>query len=177
MAFDFIKQLHQTTLEKAWNARPARPAKDPMPKRRQAVVDRINHALKQLREGEAKPPRGLYQTKEGVAAVRVTLKYGQRPLVIDGRDHWFVEDAAKFFSNAKRAAERGELDSAINAALEGKAGGQRRQRSTAGKAMSPTTVYGRNIKKYGQARADELLDEKYGKAEAERIRTGTAEAA
>ena len=115
MVVEFIKQLHQDSLEKAWNARPA---KDPMPERRKNVLSRIDVALAQLKKGEINPARGCYQTRDNFNGVRVQLKYGQRPLVIDGRDHWFVEDAATFFKSAREAVASGQLDGAINDALE-----------------------------------------------------------
>ena len=117
MPVEFIKQLHQASLEKAWNARPA---KDPMLKRRQNVLSRIDVALAQLKSGEINPPRGNYQTRDNFNGVRVQLKCGQRALRIDGRDHWFVEDAATFFSYAREAVGSGQLDGAIINALEGK---------------------------------------------------------
>ena len=117
MAVEFLKRLHQVSLEKAWNARAP---KDPMPKRRQNVIDRIDAALAQLKRGERNPLRGNYQTRENFSGVRVQLKYGQRALVIDGRDHWFVEDAATFFSMARKAVQGGELDGAINDARDAK---------------------------------------------------------
>ena len=117
MPVEFIKQLHQASLEKAWNARPA---KDPMLKRRQNVLSRIDVALAQLKSGEINPPRGNYQTRDNFNGVRVQLKCGQRALRIDGRDHWFVEDAATFFSYAREAVGSGQLDGAIIDALEGK---------------------------------------------------------
>jgi hypothetical protein len=127
MALDFIKQMHRASLEKAWTARPAKVRKDPMPKRRQNVLDHIDGALAQLKSGEANPSGGSYQTRDHCNGVRVQLKYGRRPLRIDGRDHWFVEDAATFFRSARAAVESGELDGAINSALKGKsrAKGQR----------------------------------------------------
>src|SRR5215210_5655183 len=100
MPVEFIKQLHQASLEKAWNARPA---KDPMLKRRKNVLSRIDVALAQLKSGEINPPRGNYQTRDHFNGVCVQLKCGQRALRIDGRDHWFVEDAATFFSLARGA--------------------------------------------------------------------------
>jgi hypothetical protein len=87
MAVEFIRQLHRESLEKAWNARPA---KDLMPKRRQDVLSRIDSALAQLESGETNPRRGLYQNRDNFNGVRVQLKCGQRALNIDGRDHWFV---------------------------------------------------------------------------------------
>lgn len=125
MAVKFIKQLHQDALEKAWNARPAKAIKDPMAKRRQHVLSRIDEALEQLKSGDTNPPRGSYQTRDNFNGVRVQLKYGRRALTIDGRDHWFVEDAAAFFSYAREAVETGELDRAISDALESKDKGTR----------------------------------------------------
>ena len=118
MALDFIKQMHRDPLEKAWNARPVKVPKDPMPKRRQNVLDRIDSALAQLKSGEANPSRGSYQTRDHCNGVRVQLKYGQRALRINSRDDWFVEDAAAFFRSARAAVQSGELDGAINGALK-----------------------------------------------------------
>lgn len=160
MAVEFIKQLHRDSLEKAWNARPA---KDPMPKRRQNVLDHIDGALAQLKNGETNPPRGSYQTRDNFNGVRVQLKFGQRALKIDGRDHWFVEDAASFFSAARKAVERGELDRAINDVLEGKekGGGKQKAKSKVarpapqGKPLDLKRVYQRTMSRNGEASADE----------------------
>jgi hypothetical protein len=142
MTLDFIKQMHRASLEKAWNARPAKVRKDPMPKRRQNVLDHIDGALAQLKSGEANPSGGSYQTRDHCNGVRVQLKYGRRPLRIDGRDHWFVEDAATFFRSARAAVENGELDGAINGALKGKskAKGQRNLSPRKSKRPEPETV-------------------------------------
>jgi hypothetical protein len=118
MTIEFIKQLHQNALEKAWNARPAKPPVDPMLKHRKKVLGRIDAALAQLESGENNPPRGLYQTRDNFNGMRVQLKYGQRALTIDGRDHWFVEDAATFFRSAREAVGSGELDRAILDAVD-----------------------------------------------------------
>ena len=118
MTVEFIKQLHQNALEKAWNARPAKPPVDPMLKHRKKVLSRIDAALAQLESGENNPPRGLYQTRDNFNGMRVQLKYGQRALTIDGRDHWFVEDAATFFRSAREAVGSGELDRAILDAVD-----------------------------------------------------------
>ena len=120
MPVEFIKQLHQDSLEEAWNARAAKAPADPMLKRRRNVLSRIDMALAQLESGAINPPRGSYQSRDNFNGVRVQLKYGQRALAIDGRDHWFVEDAASFFNSAREAVERGELDAAIIDAVEGK---------------------------------------------------------
>ena len=73
MSVEFIKQLHQDSLEKAWNARPAKPPRDPMLKRRQNVLGGIDAALEQLKNGEIIPPRGNYQTRDKFYGVRVQL--------------------------------------------------------------------------------------------------------
>ncbi len=124
MALDFIKQMHRDSLQKAWNARPEKVPEDPMPKRRQRVLDCIDRALVQLKSGEKNPSRGSYQTRDHCNGVRVQLKYGGRALRIDGRDHWFVEDAATFFWSARAAVESGELDGAINRALRSTSSGK-----------------------------------------------------
>ena len=161
MAVGFIKQLHQDSLEKAWNARPAKAPKDPMPKHRQNVLDRIDGALAQLKSGENNPPRGSFQTRDNFNAVRVQLKYGQRALTIDGRDHWFVEDAATFFSKAREAVGSGELDVAINDALEAKGKGNLPARKS--KPLDRDKVHNRNVAPDGQASVDELHAAKLGK--------------
>ena len=103
MVVEFIKQLHQDSLEKAWNARPAK-KKDPMPERREERPEPHRRRAGAVEEGRNQPGRGAaYQTRDNFNGVRVQLKYGQRPLVIDGRDHWFVEDAATFFKSAREA--------------------------------------------------------------------------
>lgn len=134
---DFIKQMHRESLEKAWNARPAKVPKDPMPKRRQSVLNHIDGALAQLKSGEANPSRGSYQTRDHCNGVRVQLKYGRRALRIDGRDHWFVEDASTFFRTARAAVESGELDGAINGALKGGTSGKGRRNLPGRKSKPP----------------------------------------
>ena len=137
MTIDFIKQLHQNSLEKAWNARPAKPVRDPMLKRREKVMSRIDAALAQLESGEINPPRGIYQTRENFNGMRVQLKYGQRALTIDGRDHWFVEDAATFFRSAREAVGNGELDGAINDVVESKDKAKEQDTPPAAKSKPP----------------------------------------
>jgi hypothetical protein len=140
MALDFIKQMHRDSLEKAWNARPAKVPKDPMPKRRQNVLNRIDGALAQLESGEANPSRGIYRSRDHFKGVRVQLKYGRRALRIDGRDHWFVEDAATFFRSARAAVESGELDDAINGALKSRSKGKRNLPARKSKPPEPGRV-------------------------------------
>ena len=168
MVVGFIKQLHRDSLEKEWKARPAKAAKDPMIRRRQNVVDRIDRALAQLTNGETNPPRGSYQTRDDCHGVRVQIRCGQRAMPIDGRDHWFVEDAVTFFNNAREAIQRGELDGAINDALEGKGkdkGKSRGKRSPPARkstALEPQKVDNRDAA-HDEASAAELRAAKPGK--------------
>src|SRR3954462_6186773 len=118
MTLDFIKQMYRDPLEKAWNARSAKVPKDPMPRRRQNVLDCIDGALAQLKSGEANPSRGSYQTRDHCNGVRVQLKYGRRALRIDGRDHWFVEAPLTFFRSAVALVKAGKLEGAINGAFK-----------------------------------------------------------
>ncbi len=160
MAFDFLKELHQNALERAWNTRPDKPKKDPMPARREKVIAGIDKALQQLKANEANPKRGFYQTKDGVEAVRVQVKYGAKPLAVSGRNAWFVPDAAVFFNKMKAAAKAGELDSAINEAAErkGEPTAPRGPSGRKGRKMDPSKVYNRNLLRYGEQRANELRD-------------------
>ena len=128
MALDFLKH-HSTDLERAYTAKPAKPPKDPMPGKRQKVIDGILKALGHLKAGEMAPKRGWYAGKEGVDGVRVQLKSGNKPLVIDGRDHWYVPDATKFYNDAQKAVFQGQLDDAINAAGKGGAKASTKQRA------------------------------------------------
>ena len=164
MPVEFIKQLHQDSLEKAWNARPA---KDPMLKRRQNVQSRIDEALAQLKSGEINPPRGSYQTRDNFNGVRVQLKCGQRALRIDGRDHWFVEDAATFFSSAREAVGSGQLDGAIIDAIEGKSRSKDKGKGTPpapkSKPVDPETVCNLDVAPEGNTGAEELQAAKPGK--------------
>ena len=160
MPVEFIKQLHQASLEKAWNARPA---KDPMLKRRQNVLSRIDVALAQLKSGEINPPRGNYQTRDNFNGVRVQLKCGQRALRIDGRDHWFVEDAATFFSYAREAVGSGQLDGAIIDALEGKDKDKVTGPAPESKPHDSEKVPNLNVVPDGKTCADELPAAEPGK--------------
>jgi hypothetical protein len=160
MPVEFIKQLHQNSLEKAWNARPP---KDPMPKRRENVLSRIDEALAQLKSGVTNPPRGNYQTRDNFTGVRVQLKYGQRPLTIDGRDHWFVEDAATFFNSAREAVGRGELDSAIVEAVEAKNKDKGAHPAPKGMPLAPAENANCNIAPNGKAAATGLRPAKPGR--------------
>lgn len=136
MSLDFLK-AHDAKLEKAFTERPA---SDPTPKRREKVIARIDEALAQLKRGESKPKNGLYKTKDGVDGVEVTLKLGSRRLVLDRRDSWFVPDATKFYNDAKKAAQAGDLDDAIRALFDGSSkpaasSGSRAPSSTRSEAM------------------------------------------
>ena len=162
MTVEFIKQLHQDSLEKAWNALPAK-AKDPMPKRRQNVLSRIDVALAQLKSGETNPPRGSYQTRNILNGVRVQLKYGQRALTIDGRDHWFVEDAAMFFSKARQAVASGELDGAIIEAVEAKDKDKDTRPASKSRPIDPEKFSHLNLAPDAKVSADELRAAKPGK--------------
>lgn len=165
MTLDFIKQMHRDSLEKAWNARPAKAPKDPMPKRRQNVLDRIDGALAQLKSGEANPARGSYQTRDHCNGVRVQLKYGRRALCIDGRDHWFVQDAATFFRSARTAVENGELDGAINDALKGKSKAKAKRNPPARKSepREPERVDTRTVAPDAEATAQDRPAAKPGR--------------
>jgi hypothetical protein len=160
MPVEFIKQLHQASLEKAWNARPAR---DPMLKRRQNVMSRIDVAQAQLKNGEINPPRGSYQTRDNFNGVRVQLKCGQRALTIDGRDHWFVEDAATFFSSAREAVGSGQLDGAIVDALEGNGKDKGAHPAPKSKPVAPEEVCNLDVAPDSKASAEELHAAKPGK--------------
>jgi hypothetical protein len=163
MALDFIKQMHRESLEKAWNARPAKAPKDPMPKRRQNVLDHIDGALAQLKSGEANPSRGSYQTRDHCKGVRVQLKYGRRALRIDGRDHWFVDDAATFFQSARAAVESGELDGAINGALKGAGKGKRNLAAHKSKPPEPERLVSHTVEPHAEVRADDRAAAKPGR--------------
>ena len=162
MTVEFIKQLHQDSLEKAWNALPAK-AKDPMPKRRQNVLSRIDVALAQLKSGETNPPRGSYQTRNILNGVRVQLKYGQRALTIDGRDHWFVEDAAMFFSKARQAVASGELDGAIIEAVEAKDKDKDTRPASKSRPIDPEKFSNLDLAPDAKVSADEQRTAKPGK--------------
>lgn len=167
MPVEFITQLHQASLEKAWNARPAKAPKDPMPKRRENVLSRIDVALAQLKSGETNPPRGNYQTRDNFNGVRVQLKFGQRALTIDGRDHWFVEDAATFFRSARKAVASGELDGAIIDALEAKDKDKDKAKgippAPKSKPLEPQKIFNLAVAPVGKASANELPAAKPGK--------------
>ena len=170
MAVKFIKQLHQESLEKAWNARPAKAAKDPMPKRRQNVLGRIDTALAQLKNGDTNPPRGSYQTRENFTGVRVQLKYGQRALTIDGRDHWFVEDAATTSERPARLLEEANWTVSSMTRLrarqgkgKGKAKAKGNLAAPKSKPLDPEKVYNRDAAREDEANADEQHAAKPGR--------------
>lgn len=158
MALEFLK-LHSNELEKQFTARPA---KDPMPAKRQKVIEGIDKALAQLKAGETSPKRGWYSSKEGVEGVRVQIKSGMKPLTVDGRSFWVVDDATKFYTEAKRAVQEKKLDDAISAASTSKA-----KASSAGRAESPSRSHGmrlswykKDVAKLGQEEADKKLSAK-----------------
>lgn len=157
MALEFLKKLERSSLLKEFNKRPDRPKKDPMPKRRQTVINGIDKALAALKAGEDKPKGAYYRTKPHTDVMLCKVKYGSRVLTLDGETEHPTRDATSFYKDARRAAEKGELDNAINASLEGKttatrSTGTRKPRGP----MDPEKVYQRNLQRYGKERADEL---------------------
>ncbi|WP_379921713.1 hypothetical protein [Erythrobacter sp. R86502] len=170
MVMEFLK-LSDANLAKEFNKKPE---KDLMPARRAKVVESINKALASIADKQDNPKRGLYTTREGISCA--TLRLGNRKLKVDGAEEFYVprERIQDFYKAAVKSVEAGELDAAINAALGGEATkGTPRMGSVVAKERSPIApwrVYRRNIGRYGQARADEILDTKNSPEEAKAIR-------
>lgn len=123
MPLDFLK-LHDKALAKSYADRPRA---DEMPKRRNRVIEGIDKMLAALKAGDEAPKRGWYSTRGDV--VRVQLKFGSKPLAINGDKEFFVprQRVADFYTNARQSVAAGELDGSI-IALFGKASGTARKR-------------------------------------------------
>lgn len=155
MALDFLK-LADDKLAKEFNKKPER---DVMPARRSKVVEGIDKALAAIKAGEDNPKRGAYSTKEGIS--KATLRLGSRKLSIKGEDEFFVprERLGDFYSQARVAVAAGELDAAITASLgQVEASTTKRASSEATREIRPELVHRRNVARYGEARAAELLE-------------------
>ena len=154
MALDFLKH-HDSKIENAWNAKPA---KDPMPARHSKIEEGINKALAALKAGTGSL-KSWYQTKDGVDGARVQLRHGSKPLTINGRDHWYSADAPKFYTEALAALKAGHLNDAINALFTGEKQpslNPAKGASRKGQPLSAEAKHQRNVKRYGEARANEL---------------------
>lgn len=159
MTLEFLK-LADEKLAKEFNKKPE---KDLMPGRRAKVIDGINRALASIDAGEDNPKRGLYTTREGVS--RATLRIGSRKLAINGAEEFYVprERLADFYKAASKSVEAGELDEAIKVILSAtpkfrKTGVQDVPRITDRKPIAPELVHRRNVSRYGEERAAELLE-------------------
>jgi predicted transcriptional regulator len=160
MALDFLK-LADDKLAKEFNKKPE---KDVMPARRAKVLESIDKALAAIKAGEDNPKRGAYSTKDKVS--KATLRLGARKLSIKGEEEFFVprERLADFYTQARASVAAGELDAAITASLgQVEAFTAKRAPSETAREIEPWKVYRRNLSRYGQERADELLDKKFGK--------------
>jgi hypothetical protein len=156
MALDFLK-LTDDKLAQDFNKKPE---KDLMPARRSKVLEGIDKALASIKAGEDNPKRGSYSTKEGVS--KATLRFGSRKLAVKGTDEFFVprERLQDFYTQARKSVEAGELDDAIKAALAGKteASNAKAPKSEVVRVIQPELVHRRNVKRYGEERAAELLE-------------------
>jgi len=114
MALSFTK-MHSDKLEQEFKKKPE---KDVMPAKRKQIGEGIDRTLAQLKDGEVNPKRGWYKSKDGAEGIRTTLKLGNKTMTVDGRDHWFVDDATAFYKAAKEDLEAGKLDEAIKATME-----------------------------------------------------------
>lgn len=169
MTMEFLK-LADATLAKEFNKKPE---KDLMPARRAKVVEGLNKALQAIKEKQDNPKGGIYKTREGTSLA--TIRLGSKRLTINGAEEFFVprERLADFYKAAVKSVEAGELDAAIKDALDlaPKAKkGSTVKAITERAPIQPWRVYRRNLTRYGQARADELLDAKNSPEEAAAIR-------
>ena len=148
---DFLK-LADPALAKQYSARPKA---DPTPKRRAKVIEGIDRTIQQLRANEEAPKRGWYSSRADI--VKAKVKHGNRDISINGATEFFIpkERAVDFYTGVKQSVRAGQLDKAINAAVEGttqRSTGTRRKRGP----MTEEQKHQRNIKRYGEARADAI---------------------
>lgn len=149
--------LIDNKLEKLFNSKPDN-AEKVTERRRNGVLTGIDAALAAHKKGDEKGPRGWYTTKAGVT--RCTLRTGTKTVPLAGRDHVFVprERVGDFYSDLRKEVAGKKHDAAINDAWGERANATRGGTPSArkGKPLDPEKVHQRNIKRYGEARANEL---------------------
>ena len=138
-----------------------KPEKDPLPTKRTQIVRGIDSALAALKEGK-KAKANWYTTKDTTEGVRVKVSLSGTPLEIDGRTEGTVKNAVAFYEAAKKSVEAGDWDAAIRDAMEQSKSNRVPTASAAPsgekREIKPELTHRRNVKRYGDERAMELLD-------------------
>lgn len=111
--------------EKAWRDAGRRARVDRMPeKRRNKVLDGIDRTLAQIRAGDDAPKRGWYVIRRhqsgGQDIAKVTVRLGQRPLVIEGANSAYIPagQVTEFYQAVREDVASGELDTNIAALFQ-----------------------------------------------------------
>lgn len=155
MALDFLK-LADDKLAKDFNK--AAP-ETYMPKRREQVAKFAEAAAKAATSKQPKGPRKSYEISNGVAAARVRL--GTSDLDVGGKEVQYVpaERLADYYTGVAKAARAGELDKHFDwEPDQTDNSGPARTSSRATREIKPELTHRRNVKRYGEDRANELLD-------------------
>jgi len=164
MALDFLKSDKEALAD--WR----KPKYvDPLPNAKKKVLDKLNSVIESVKKDPGKNITRWYKTEDGKDSASVALNIGSVPLLGDtsgGPDERATFDAVAWFSGAKTAIEKGEMDDMIRKAWEGRAQSSAstaaREPSELTTIIEPWKTYRRNIGRYGLARANELGEKKFG---------------
>ena len=162
MALDFLKSDKEVAKEFH-----AAPVVDPVPAKKAQMLKKLDDVIASVKKEPGKSITRWYKVKEGKDGASVGLNIGTVSVVGNttgqtSNDEIIKADAMQFFTNAKAAIEKGDMDDMIRKAWEGR---DQSSYSTAQRAPSdtvreirPELTHRRNVKRYGEERANELLD-------------------
>uniref|UniRef100_A0A6M3XWR8 Uncharacterized protein n=1 Tax=viral metagenome TaxID=1070528 RepID=A0A6M3XWR8_9ZZZZ len=168
MALDFLKSDPE-----AAKAFKAKPDVDPLPTKKAQMLTKLDSVIAAVKKNPGTSITRWYKVKKDRDGASVGLNVGTASVAGNtsgrtGNEEIIKSDAVAFFSTAKAAIEKGEMDDLIRKALEGgkTSGNPTAPRDPSSKTESrPMTgwkTYRRNIGRYGLARADELGKELFG---------------
>ena len=161
MALDFLKSDAKVAAE--WNKAAV---VDPLPAAKKKVLNKLDSVVASIQKEPGKNIARWYKTKKDKDGASVGLNVGTVSIAGDttgGPDEIVKEDAIAFFKTAKAAIEKGDMDAEIRKAVENapkRAGSPTAMRAPGdgGRSIRPELTHRRNVARYGEDRANELLE-------------------
>ncbi|WBY16616.1 hypothetical protein PF049_00130 [Erythrobacteraceae bacterium WH01K] len=133
---------------------------DPLPAAKEKLLKQLDEVVASIKREPKKNITRWYKTQKGKDGASVGLNIGTKSVVGNttgrtGNDRILRRDVFEFFSEAKEAIQAGKMDDDIRKALDGSG---KTESSTATRAIDPAKVHRRNVTRYGEERAMELLE-------------------
>ena len=162
MALDFLKSDKEVAKEFH-----AAPVVDPVHAKKAQMLKKLDRVLASVKKEPGKSITRWYKVKDGKDGASVGLNIGTVSVVGNtsgqtANDEIIKADAVAFFEEAKKAIEKGDMDDMIRKAWEGRdqftARTAQRAPSDTVREIKPELTHRRNVKRYGEERANELLD-------------------